>query len=110
MEGKFTKCPQNIPKGRKIYRMAKKYTVIFRFKTFPIYPSWDFWFENKPSGNPAQGDQVLELRQKKLYEILCQMFFQVGEQRHHDCHRVRGTRHLYRTYLFLGKFGKVIKI
>jgi hypothetical protein len=19
-----------------------------------IYPNWDFWFENKPSGNPAR--------------------------------------------------------
>jgi hypothetical protein len=23
-------------------------------KPFKIYPNWDFWFENKPSGNPAR--------------------------------------------------------
>jgi hypothetical protein len=22
-----------------------------------IYPSWDFWFENKPSGNPGHLDE-----------------------------------------------------
>jgi hypothetical protein len=23
-----------------------------------IYPSWDFWFENKPSGNPVGWQQI----------------------------------------------------
>jgi hypothetical protein len=28
-----------------------------------IYPNWDFWFENKPSGNPAlEGGAVCEIR------------------------------------------------
>jgi hypothetical protein len=27
--------------------MATKYTNIFK-----IYPNWEFWFENMPSGNP----------------------------------------------------------
>jgi hypothetical protein len=22
---------------------------------YKIYPSWDFWYENKPSGNPGNG-------------------------------------------------------
>jgi hypothetical protein len=26
---------------------------IVHYKTLDFYPSWDFWFENKPSGNPA---------------------------------------------------------
>jgi hypothetical protein len=31
-----------------------KYTNIFHPKKFPkIYPNLDFWFENKPSGNPG---------------------------------------------------------
>jgi hypothetical protein len=34
--------------------MALKYTNIFN-----IYPNWDFWFENIPSGNPASDtDQI----------------------------------------------------
>jgi hypothetical protein len=40
---------------RKIFQMAIKYTSIFRSKVLQIYPNWDFWFENKPSGNPAAG-------------------------------------------------------
>jgi hypothetical protein len=51
---------KNIPNGRKIYQMATKYTKwpqdiptspIVRFSR--IYPNWDFWFENTPSGNPG---------------------------------------------------------
>jgi hypothetical protein len=30
-----------------------KYTNIFHCKTLQNYPNLDFWFENKPSGNPA---------------------------------------------------------
>jgi hypothetical protein len=22
-----------------------------------VYPNWDFWFENRPSGNPGVGTQ-----------------------------------------------------
>jgi hypothetical protein len=37
----------------------KKQTFSFP-RPFKIYPSWDFWFENKPSGNPVgkQSDQM----------------------------------------------------
>jgi hypothetical protein len=41
---KYTKWPQNIPNGHKIYIIARP---------SKIYPNWDFWFENMPSGNPA---------------------------------------------------------
>jgi hypothetical protein len=30
-----------------------KYTKIFSARPSKIYPNWDFWFENKPSGNSA---------------------------------------------------------
>jgi hypothetical protein len=30
-----------------------KYTNILHCRTIKIYPNLDFWFENKPSGNPA---------------------------------------------------------
>jgi hypothetical protein len=33
--------------------MAVQYTNIFHSKVPKIYPYCDFWFENKPSGNPA---------------------------------------------------------
>jgi hypothetical protein len=34
--------------------MPIKYTNILNSKALQnlIYPNWDFWFENKPSGNP----------------------------------------------------------
>jgi hypothetical protein len=34
-------------------QMAVKYANTFDCKTPKIYPTWDFWSENKPSGNPA---------------------------------------------------------
>jgi hypothetical protein len=36
--------------------MTKKYINIFQSK---IYPNWDFWFENEPSGNPAERNAQL---------------------------------------------------
>jgi hypothetical protein len=35
--------------------MTIKYTSIFYIpRLSKIYQNWDFWFENKPSGNPAR--------------------------------------------------------
>jgi hypothetical protein len=28
---------------------------LFIARPSKIYPNWDFWFENKPSGNPGMG-------------------------------------------------------
>jgi hypothetical protein len=33
--------------------MVIKYTKIFHSKTLQNLPKFGFWFENKPSGNPA---------------------------------------------------------
>jgi hypothetical protein len=33
--------------------MVTKYNNFFHSKALQIYPNWYFWFENKPSGNPA---------------------------------------------------------
>jgi hypothetical protein len=67
--GKYTKLPQNIPSGlngRKIDQMVIKYTKIFPSK---IYPNWDFWFENKPSGNPGFDPAVLRFKLlRNLYD------------------------------------------
>jgi hypothetical protein len=49
----YTKWPWNISNARKTDQMVIKYTKIFHSKTLKIYSNWDFWFENKPSGNPV---------------------------------------------------------
>jgi hypothetical protein len=58
--GKFTKWPQTITNGHKLYQMATKYTkwpynvpTPSMARPSKIYPNSDFWFENIPSGNPA---------------------------------------------------------
>jgi hypothetical protein len=63
---KFTKPPQNLPICRKKCLIAIKYTNIFDYvptRTFKMYPKWDFWFENTPSGNP---DLHLQNRRRLL--------------------------------------------
>jgi hypothetical protein len=58
---KYTTWPKNIQNGSKIDRMTKKITS----QDTKIYPNWDFWFENIPSGNPVshceQDDQIVRL-------------------------------------------------
>jgi hypothetical protein len=39
-------------KGRYIDLVAKKLRKFFVARHSKIYPNWDFWFENIPSGNP----------------------------------------------------------
>jgi hypothetical protein len=49
---KYAKWSQNFPNVSKIFQMVIKYFNIFQPKALKNYPDWDFWFENKPSGNP----------------------------------------------------------
>jgi hypothetical protein len=42
--------------------MAIKYINIFQSKALQICPNWDFWYEKKPSGNPA-----IQWRNSKLF-------------------------------------------
>jgi hypothetical protein len=58
---KWTKWAQNVPNCHKISPMSAKYSKrpqnIFTFsnqRPSKIYPNWDFWFQNKPSGNPGR--------------------------------------------------------
>jgi hypothetical protein len=37
--------------------MVIQHTNIFHPRALQIYPIWDFWYENKPSGNP-ECDQI----------------------------------------------------
>jgi hypothetical protein len=39
MSIKYSRGPENI-------------STISNLRSSKIYPNWDFWFENKPSGNP----------------------------------------------------------
>jgi hypothetical protein len=56
---KCTKSTQNVPNGRKIsqsflkyYKWPQNISTFTHLRPSKIYPNWDFWFENKPSGNP----------------------------------------------------------
>jgi hypothetical protein len=53
---------KNVPNEHKMYQMVIKYPkwpyniiiyYISNLRPSKIYPNWDFWSENKPSGNPA---------------------------------------------------------
>jgi hypothetical protein len=62
-----TKWPENRPNGQKIDQWAKIYQMAGKLTGWPqtiptssivrpsqIYPNWDFWIENIPSGNPVE--------------------------------------------------------
>jgi hypothetical protein len=48
---KFHQMDINIPFGRKRDKMAIKIPTSSIARPSKIYPKWDFWFENIPSGN-----------------------------------------------------------
>jgi hypothetical protein len=51
--GKYAKVPLNYQMAAcKIFHMTTKYNNVSILKPSKIYPNWDFWFENKPSGSP----------------------------------------------------------
>jgi hypothetical protein len=57
---KYTKSALNYQNGHKIYPMAVIYSkwtwnipTISISRPSKIYPNWNLWFENIPSGNPA---------------------------------------------------------
>jgi hypothetical protein len=41
-----------MPNGRKIFQMVINMTTFSSPRSSKFCPNWDFWFENKPSGNP----------------------------------------------------------
>jgi hypothetical protein len=58
--GKKYQMTANDANTLKLYQMAVKYSKwALNVSTFSIpmpsgiYSDWDFWFENKPSGNPG---------------------------------------------------------
>jgi hypothetical protein len=62
---KCTKRIQNVLNGHKISQISIKYLNIFQSKAPKIYPNWDFGFENKPSGNPGRGGNLLHVSATK---------------------------------------------
>jgi hypothetical protein len=52
MTTKYTKWPKDISNGRKIDQLVKNIPIFSIARLSKIYPNWEFWFENKPSGNP----------------------------------------------------------
>jgi hypothetical protein len=76
METKCTKWKQNVPNGNKIYQMETKYTKWKQYiytectnlaRPSKIYPNWELWFENTPSGNPGlESITTQELRRMVL--------------------------------------------
>jgi hypothetical protein len=53
MAVKYFQWPQNISNGRKIDQVLIKIPRFYNARPTKIYPNWNFWFENKPSGNPG---------------------------------------------------------
>jgi hypothetical protein len=54
MATKYTQmAPKYTQMATKYTQMASKYTKIFYSRPSKINPNWDFWYENKPSGNPG---------------------------------------------------------
>jgi hypothetical protein len=52
----YTKRLWIIPNYRKIFQIVMKHNNIFHLTDHPIYPNWNFWLENKPSGRPGWCD------------------------------------------------------
>jgi hypothetical protein len=59
--GKNVPTQQTVPIGQKISQMFLKHSkwskiisTLSNLRPSKIYPNWDFWFENKPSCNPAE--------------------------------------------------------
>jgi hypothetical protein len=42
-----------MPKGSQIFQMAMKKVTPSIPSRSKVYPNWNFWFENIPSGNPG---------------------------------------------------------
>jgi hypothetical protein len=57
MDGKITKWPHNIPTSS-IARPSK------------ICPNWDFWFENKPPGNPVRNEHEALPQQESIFLLV----------------------------------------
>jgi hypothetical protein len=53
----------------KVFPMSINYFNISNLRPSKIYPNWDFWFENKPSGNLALLSDMLPVWLRKFLPI-----------------------------------------
>jgi hypothetical protein len=58
MNTKCTKWSQIIPMSVRYSKWPQNILTFSNLRPSKIYPNWDFWFGNKPSGNP--GDHYLK--------------------------------------------------
>jgi hypothetical protein len=64
---------KNVPNDNKICEMVTKYTNQHMYsmaRPSKIYPNYDFWFQNIPSGNPGIHGFPLQIRQARSGPIL----------------------------------------
>jgi hypothetical protein len=63
----YAKRSHKIPNGHNIYTPTSFIAIPSK-----IYPNWNFWFENKPSGNPASlSPSVLTMELGATLEEAC---------------------------------------
>jgi hypothetical protein len=72
MTTNYAKKAVNYTNGRKIFQMIIKITAFSIPRPSKFYKNWDFWFENKPSGNPAPD---FNLETKNSFEQTGRRFF-----------------------------------
>jgi hypothetical protein len=54
---------QMVIKSQMVIKCSKwqlNISTVLNVRPSKIYPNWDFWFENKPSGNPASNCMKIE--------------------------------------------------
>jgi hypothetical protein len=73
MTTNYTKMPQIIPNGRKIFQVVIKH---FPFQGPPnFYQIWGFGFENKPSGNTGLDSERSKLEDLPFFKIFDPVLF-----------------------------------
>jgi hypothetical protein len=59
----YIKWSLNIPTGQKIL------LTFYIPRPFKIYPYWEFWYENIPSGNPARTVQIQIVNKLQIVDM-----------------------------------------
>jgi hypothetical protein len=69
-----------MPNDRKIFQMTINRPALSIQRPSQIYPNLDFWFENKPSGNPGPDSKILR-RWKSPIKLIRKMFEIVNNEK-----------------------------
>jgi hypothetical protein len=65
----FPNSHESIPKGPNIPNGKIPVLTFSHLRPSKIYPNWDFWFENKPSGNPDSDSETRRHISQKLEPV-----------------------------------------